>query len=121
MSALDYGDVIYMHAPSHSLHALDTVFYGALRFIANLKLFTHYYLLYTRVGWSALSAHRLKHLHVIIYKSILGLLPQYLQTYIRRKDSGSYSLRSQDLFLLTLSNIQAEMGKRTFKYAAPIA
>jgi len=30
---LDYGDVIYMHAASTTLHTLDTVYHGTLRFI----------------------------------------------------------------------------------------
>ncbi len=41
--------------------------------------------LYAWGGWSALSIHRLKHQHVFIYKSILGLIPSYLHTYICKK------------------------------------
>lgn len=33
MPVIDYGDVLYMHASSQSLHSLDTVYHGALRFI----------------------------------------------------------------------------------------
>ncbi len=42
MSVLDYGDVIYIHTSSQSLHAIDTVYHGALRFITNLKTLTHH-------------------------------------------------------------------------------
>ncbi len=34
---------------------------------------------------------------------------------------GSYCLRSQDLFLLTVPKGCNELGKRAFKYAAPVA
>ncbi len=37
MSVLDYGDVIYIHTSSQSLHAIDTVYHGA-----NLKTLTHH-------------------------------------------------------------------------------
>ncbi len=32
---LDYGDVLYMNAPAQSLHVLESVYHGALRFITN--------------------------------------------------------------------------------------
>lgn len=68
MSVLDYGDVVYMHASSQCLHALDTVYHGALRFITNLKTLIHHCVLYARVGWSALTIRRQKHWHVVFPK-----------------------------------------------------
>lgn len=38
---IDYGDVLYMHAPVAS----DTVYHGALHFILNPKSLTHHCLL----------------------------------------------------------------------------
>ena len=50
MSVLDYyGDVVYMQASSQSLHALDTVYHGALRFITGFKALTHHCTLYERL------------------------------------------------------------------------
>ena len=34
---LDYGDVVYMNASAHSLHLLDAVYHGALRFRTDCK------------------------------------------------------------------------------------
>ncbi len=65
MSVIGYGDVIYMHASSQSLHALDAVYHGTMRFITNLKALTHHCTMYARVGWPALSICRL-HWHVLI-------------------------------------------------------
>ncbi len=81
MSILDYGDVLYMYASSQSLHALDTVYHGALRFITGFKVLTHHCDLYERVGWPSLSMQRLQHWYIFNYKAILGLLPSYLLTY----------------------------------------
>ncbi len=60
-----------MHASSQSLHTLDTIYHGALRFITNLKALTHHYSQYTRVGGSALSTRRLNHWHILIYEAVL--------------------------------------------------
>ncbi len=119
MSILDYGDVLYMHASSQSLHALDSVYHGALRFITGFKVLTHHCDLYERVGWPSLSMRRLQHWYIFIYKAILGLLPSYLLTYISVNNIGTYNLRSQDLFLLSVPKVRTELGKKAFKYAAP--
>ncbi len=80
---------------------------------------THHCLLYSRVGWPALSSHRLKHWYLFIYKVILGLLPSYLQQNIFQKGVKNYGLRSQDYYLLSIHKVRTNMGKRTFSYAAP--
>lgn len=119
LSVLDYGDVIYMNASITSLKLLDTVYHGALRFITNFRALTHHCSLYDRVGWSALSTRRLNHWYIFIYKAILGLLPPYLQSYIEKKSTGRYCLRSEDLLLLSVPQVRTELGKGAFKYAAP--
>lgn len=121
MSVLDYSDVVYMHASSQSLHALDTVYHGALRFITGFKALTHHCTLYEWVGWSSLSICRLIHLCILIYKAILGLLPSYLFSYINQSNAGTYNLRSRDLFLLSVPKARTELGKTAFRFAAPSA
>ena len=58
---------------------------------------------------------------VHLYKAILGLLPHYLCVFIMQKNTGQYSLRSQDLFMLSVPNARTEIGKRAFGYSAPSA
>ncbi len=65
-------------------------------------------------GW-----RRLQHWYIFIYKAILGLLPSYLLTYISVNNIGTYNLRSQDLFLLSVSKVRTELGIKACKYAAP--
>jgi len=79
MSVLDYGDVIYMHASIQCLKLLDTVYHGALRFITNFRALTYHCM----IGLVGLSTRRLNNWHILIYKAILGLLPPYLQSYIK--------------------------------------
>ncbi len=69
---------VYKPASTKLLCSLDTLYYGALRFILNCNVSTHLCDLYNRVGWLSLSTRRRKHWYLFIYKSILGLLPSYL-------------------------------------------
>ena len=115
---LDYGDVLYMSATAHCLHMLDSVYHGALRFITNCGALTHHCVLYAKVNWPSLYAHRLGHWYVLIYKAILGLTPSYLSSLLVMKD-GAYNLRSQDFVHFTVPKVRTEMGKKAFRFAAP--
>ncbi len=75
---LDYGDVVYQHAPSYLLSSLDALYHGALRFITDSKFTTHHCELYEKVAWPPLRIRRKMHWHLLIYKAILGHLPNYL-------------------------------------------
>lgn len=116
---LDYGDLIYMNAPTQVLKLFDSVYHAALRFITNCKPRTHHCELYTRVGWPALENRRLSHWYMFIYKGILRLLPSYLCEYIQPKGAGLYSLRSQDSLLLSVPSVRTEAGKVAFHFSAP--
>jgi len=118
LSVLDYGDVVYQHAPSYLLVSLDALYHGALRFITGCRFSTHHCDLYKMVGWSSLSIRRKKHWYQLIYKAILGYLPPYLCCLIKQKSPGSYSLRSKSIYNLCVPFVRTEMGKTSFKYAA---
>ncbi len=114
---LDYGDVVYQHAPSYLLSSLDALYHGALRFITDCKFTTHWEL-YERVAWPPLRIRRKMHWHLLIYKAILGHLPNYLCCFIQRTLFGNHSLRSQSNYNLCVSFVRTELGKTAFKYAA---
>lgn len=116
---LDYGDLIYINAPTQVLKQLDSVYHASLRFITNCKPRTHHCELYTRVGWPPLDARRLTHWCMFIYKAILRLLPLYLCEYIELKAPGMYSLRSQQSLLLSVPSVRTEVGKAAFRFSAP--
>ncbi len=67
---LDYGDVVYQHAPSYLLSSLDALYHGALRFITDSKFTTHHCELYEKVAWPPLRIQRKMHWHLLIYKAI---------------------------------------------------
>ncbi len=115
---LDYGDVVYQHAPSYLLSSLDALYHGALRFITDSKFTTHHCELYEKVAWPPLRIRRKMHWHLLIYKAILGPMPNYLCCFIQRTLSGNHSLRSQSNYNLCVSFVRTELGKTSFKYAA---
>ena len=107
-----------MNASAHSLHLLDAAYPGALRFITGCKLLTHHCTLYSLTDWSSLSMRRTTHWYLFVYKSIVGLLPSYLFSYMRRKQSDR-SLRSLDYITFAIPSVRTELGKKAFSYAAP--
>lgn len=121
LSVIDYGDILYMHAPVAALRTLDTVYHGALRFVTNYKSQTHHCTLYMRVGWPSLTLRRLSHWYLFIYKAILRQLPSYLCTFIALQYNNNYRLRSQNSVLLTVPKTRTEFGKKAFQLSAPLA
>lgn len=114
---LDYGDLLYINASAQCLQSLDTVYHCALRFITGCKYLTHHCTLYAKAEWPSLYVRRRTHWLSFIYKTLLGLVPTYLCTYLSRSQ-GHYSLRSQDALQLSVPRVRTELGKKAFKYAA---
>ena len=107
MPLLEYGDVLYMNASAHSLHLLDAAYHGALRFITGCKPLTHHCTLCSLTDWSSLSMRRTTHWYLFVYKSIIGLLPSYLSTYMTRQQSDR-SLRSLDYITFAIPSVRTE-------------
>jgi len=118
LSVLDYGDVVYMHAASSTLHLLDSVYHCVLRFITNSGYRTHHCMLYELVGWTSLNLCRQLYLHIFLYKAMLGKLPAYLCNLLK-KNSSRFSLRSTRWFSYQVPRVFTELGKKAFSYFAP--
>ncbi len=117
---VDYGDLLYMCAPSNSLSALDTVYHSALRFFTGCGRLTHHCQLYAKAGWPALSTRREIHWLLMIYKALLGLVPSYLSSLLQRAEN-QYALRSSDTYCLVIPRARTELGKKALSYAAPFS
>ena len=117
---LDDGDVLYMNAFAQSLQMLDSVYHGALRFITNCGFLTHHCTLYSKVSWTSLSARRLGHWYVFIYKAIIGKIPDYLSSLLILKD-GLHNLRSMSFIQFVIPRVRTELGKKAFRFSAPSA
>ncbi len=107
MTILDYGDVLYMHASSQSLRSFDTVYHGSLMVLKSsltvvmcMNMLDD--LLYQCGDFNTGISF------IYIYKGILGLL----LTYISINNIGTYNVRSQDYFLLSVPKVRTELGKK---------
>ena len=118
MPLLDYGDVVYMSASSSCLQALTPVYHCALRFITGCGRLTHHCDLYVKAGMPSLSIRRYTHWMIFIYKTLLGLVPTYLCTLLRRTGSR-YALRSNDFLHYFAPRVRTEKGKKAFSFSAP--
>ncbi len=118
MSVLDYGDILYRHASSTTLHPLDTIYHSALRFITGNSYNTHHCDLYSKVGWPSLSNRRDRHWNLFILKAITGLLPSYINLLVSF-NAGLYHTRSKDWLTLQVPSVNSKLGKTSFSYCAP--
>ncbi len=55
---MDYGDIIYMHAPLNVLKKLDVVYHAALRFVTGTSVRTHHCNSYEMTKWTSLCLRR---------------------------------------------------------------
>ena len=120
LPVLVYGDLLYTNAPDKHLKKLDSVYHCALRFITGCGYGVHHCLLYAAANRPSLSARRLSHWLLFVYKSVLGRLPFYLTTCLIRS-SHHRGLRSQDFINMFVPRVRTELGKTAFKYAAPFS
>lgn len=111
---LNYGDVVYQHAPSYLLASLDTVYHVALRFIMDCKFSTYHVL-----GLLLLFEGKCIGIYYL-YKAILfSFLPPYLCCLIQQKPVGNNLLCSQSYYNLHVPPSRTNLGKTALKYAAP--
>jgi len=118
LSIIDYGDLLYMNAPTKYLQMLDSVFHGALTFISNCKPLTHHCTLYSTLNLPSLSNRRLTHLYIFIYKGIIGRLPCYISKFLSFTQS-TYGLRSQKTISLNVPQARTDLFKKAFMCFAP--
>lgn len=70
LSVLDYGDILFMHAPAATPEPSDTVYHSALRFITSDNYKTNNCELYAKVGLPSLSVRYDEHWLLFIYKAL---------------------------------------------------
>uniref|UniRef100_A0A3B1KHQ9 Reverse transcriptase domain-containing protein n=1 Tax=Astyanax mexicanus TaxID=7994 RepID=A0A3B1KHQ9_ASTMX len=113
----DYGDVVYRSACKSLLHKLDVLYHSAIRFAINAPFKTHHCSLYSAVSWPSLHIRRLSHWYMLIYKTLVGLSPQYLSSLLQYS-SSSYNTRSAHLIMLQVPKMKTSLGLLAFQAAA---
>ncbi len=115
---LDYGDIIYMHAPQNVLKKLDVVYHTALWFVTGISVRTHHCNLYEMTNWTSLCLRRKKHMLIFILKALVVKLPQYISSLLTYC-TNIYNTRLTDKLLLKMPIFHTEIGRSAFSNYAP--
>ena len=91
----DYGDLIYSTACVKHTTRLQKLQNRACRILLGINPYSHFSIveLHKRVKLKSLSTRRLCHLHTMVFKSLNGFAPDYLQRMFQFR-SSNYTLRS---------------------------
>lgn len=63
LSVNDYGDLLYMHAPTSLLRKLDSIYHAAICFVCAADSHIHHCVLYEALAWSFLYHRRKAHMY----------------------------------------------------------
>ena len=115
MPQLDYADIVWDAGKKKHADRLQKLQNRAGRIILRINPYLHTsnHQIHNILGWDSLASRRTKHLCVMVYKSLNGIAPSYLQTMFQFK-STDYSLRSEGNLLTPKPNI--DYCKRMFAY-----
>ena len=115
MPQLDYADIVWDADKKKHADRLQKLQNRAGRIILKINPYLHTsnHQIHNILGWDSLASRRTKHLCVMVYKSLNGIAPSYLQTMFQFK-STDYSLRSEGNLLTPKPNL--DYCKRMFAY-----
>jgi hypothetical protein len=114
---LDFGDVIYKIASNTLLNKVDAVYHSAIRFVTKAPYSIHHCDLYTLVGWPSLHTHRQTHWLQVIYKSLLGKAPPYLNSQVTIAAPTRSTLSSRYISLVT-PKANSSFGRLSLPFSA---
>ena len=112
---LDYADIVWDAGKKMHAERLQKLQNRAGRIILKINPYLHTsnHQIHDILGWDSLATRRKKHLCEMVYKSLNGTAPSYLQTFFQYK-STDYSLRNESNLLTPKPNL--DYCKRMFAY-----
>ena len=117
---IDYGDIIYQNTSETHLHSLNVTYNNICRFVLRCPYTTHHCVLYDTLNWLSPQARRQFHWLLFIFKCVYFDYPLYLKHFLIPHTSR-YALRHiQQPYFEIPTNIQTEIGRRSFKFKAPM-
>uniref|UniRef100_A0A8K9XKY4 Reverse transcriptase domain-containing protein n=1 Tax=Oncorhynchus mykiss TaxID=8022 RepID=A0A8K9XKY4_ONCMY len=112
---LDFGDVNYKIASNTLLNKLDAVYHSTIHFVTKAPYTTHHCDLYALVGWPSLHTRRQN--HWLIYKTMLGKVPPYLNSLVTIA-AATCSTRSSRYISLVTPKTNSSFGRLSFQFSA---
>jgi hypothetical protein len=118
---LDYCNAVFAGLPRCDLDRLQSIQNAAVRLIAGARQFDHVTPLLQAQHWLPIEQRIVFKLCVMMYKSVNGMAPSYLQEYVISPDSSrsSFRLRSADTGQLYVPRTRTALGDRAFAVAGP--
>ena len=110
---LGYGDLFFMNAPDNCLNKLDTVNHCTLHFITGCGNLLYNCSLYAAAKRPSLYVLRILNWLAFIHKSLLGLVPSYLWTYMR-ENRNQYGLRALSQYSTNVPQSQNKIRQNSF-------
>ncbi|CDQ72748.1 unnamed protein product [Oncorhynchus mykiss] len=117
LPVLDFGDVIYKIAANTLLSKLDAVYNSAIHFVTKAPYTTHHCDLYALGGWSSLHIRHQTHWLQVIYKSLLGKAPLYLNSLVTIATSNRSTHSSRYISLVT-PKANTSFGRHSSQFSA---
>jgi hypothetical protein len=114
---LDFSDVIYKIASNTLLRLHPICYHSAIRFVTKGSYTTNHCDLYALVGWSSLHIRRQTHWLQVIYKSLLGIAPPYLNSLVTIATPNP-STRSSRYISLVIPKANTSFGHLSFQFSA---
>ena len=95
---LEYGDVLLTNANENDLAKLDSIQTEAMRITVGATARCNINLLYEECKWPCLTDRRMHHCLTMMYKTVNGLVPLYLQELLPTNvgDNARYPLRNNE-------------------------
>ena len=79
---LEYSDVVWDNCNSAEKEELEKIQHEAARIVTGCTKLVSINNLYEEVGWETLGQRRRKHKLILMYKTVKGLTPSYLQNLV---------------------------------------
>lgn len=118
---LDYCNAVFAGLPRCDLDRLQSIQNAAVRLIAGARQFDHVTPLLQARHWLPIEQRIVFKLGVMMYKTVNGMAPSYLQEYVISPASSRLSLRlrSADTGQLYVPRTRTVLGGRAFAVAGP--
>ena len=117
---LDYCNALLHDIPQHQQQRLQKVLNAAARFVYQLPKFCHITPVLKDLHWLPVKYRIMFKIILLVFKTLHGLAPTYLQDLIKVKPPCRYQLRSDDKFFLAVPKTKCKtFGDRAFYKAGP--
>ena len=113
----DYCCTIWGDCATNGLEKLEKLLKKSARVILEADIFTSSKLLFNSLNWLNIENRIRYQKAILVFKSLNGMVPDYMQDKFRYNEQGNYNLRSAFDYTLQLPKPNTNFLKHTFLYS----